>query len=209
MDNCEFILLIMNCHKYRDKAIQQKNGWLKNIPSNITFFHVIGDKNLCSSNKFLFNYDENILYVNTNDDYNSLPSKVIHSFEAVNETFNYKYILKTDDDQILVKNNFFDTLTNILNSKEYHYGGFSLDVPRHISKYYLIHNCLPENLILEATKYCNGRFYFLKNDAIKNLLIKKEDICKRFIEDHAIGYYLDSKYKSNLLHINTTSIFKG
>ena len=67
MDNCEFILLIMNCHKYRDKAIQQKNGWLKNIPNNITYFHVIGDKNMCDSNKFLFNYDENILYVNTND----------------------------------------------------------------------------------------------------------------------------------------------
>jgi hypothetical protein len=108
----EFILLIMNCKKYVKKAVFQKMTWLKKIPSSLIYYHVIGDETLESD--FKFNEEERILWVKTPDDYNSLPKKVIAAYNAVNISFNYKYILKTDDDQILVKENFFKTITTLI-----------------------------------------------------------------------------------------------
>jgi hypothetical protein len=112
----EFIMLIMNCKKYVKKALFQKRTWLPLIPSYLKFYHVIGDDNLATEYKF---DDENkILWVKTADDYNSLPKKVIASYKAVSETFRFKYLFKTDDDQILVKPHFFDIITNLIISKK-------------------------------------------------------------------------------------------
>ena len=48
--------------------------------------------------------------VNTKDDYISLPSKVIAAFGAIRQTFKFKYVFKTDDDQDLINEKFFDTI---------------------------------------------------------------------------------------------------
>lgn len=202
----DFILLILNCKKYKDKAQQQKNGWLKTIPTNLIYYHVLGNEDL--ETEFQFDNDERILWVKTKDDYNSLPDKVITAYSAINSTFKFKYIFKTDDDQTLLKPHFFMTLINILLDKGNHYGGYIVDVPReHISKYYLIHPELPTNLIVQAIKYCNGRFYFLSQEATEDLIGKRESISKEFLEDYAIGLYLDPKYKQNILPIQTTLMF--
>ena len=100
----EFIMLIMNCKKYVKKAVFQKMTWLKQIPSYLKYYHVIGDESLDAD--FKFDNETNTLYVKVADDYNSLPKKVIAAYDAVNKTFNYNYIFKTDDDQILVNNRF-------------------------------------------------------------------------------------------------------
>jgi len=71
----DYILLIMNCEKYREKALKQKETWLPQLPSHIIYFHVIGDPTM--KVPFLFDLIERVLYVNTEDDYNSLPKKVI------------------------------------------------------------------------------------------------------------------------------------
>ena len=42
----EFILLIMNCKKYAQKALYQKKTWLPLLPSYLNYFHVIGDETL-------------------------------------------------------------------------------------------------------------------------------------------------------------------
>jgi hypothetical protein len=57
------------------------------------------------------------------------------------------------------------------------------------------------------TKYCTGRFYFLSKPAISNLLTKRERINKEFLEDYAIGYNLDSYYKTNILNLATNKFF--
>lgn len=204
-----YILLILNCYKYRDKAFNQKNTWLKTLPSNIQYYHVIGDIDKCESKSFIIDEDENILYVPTKDDYNSLPDKVITAFNVIHNNFNYKYIFKTDDDQQLIKLDFFTEITDMLINKQpiIYYGGFTIPIKTEISKYYIEHPCLPKDIVLEGTTYCNGRFYLLHKEAITNLLIKKDDISKRYIEDHAIGYYLDDKFKKNILHFNTMEIF--
>ena len=208
---CDYILLIMNCKNYKHKALQQKNTWLKYLPNYIKYFHVIGDKTLCENNEteYIINNDENILYVNTKDDYNSLPSKVIQSFNVINKEYEYKYIFKTDDDQMLTQPTFFDTFIKLLASRNpiTYYGGFSISVKSHISSYYMEHDCLPRDLLLEETTYCNGRFYLLHCKAVENLLTKKDEISKKYIEDHAIGYFLDNSFKENLLHFDNKKMF--
>jgi len=204
----EVIMLIMNCKKYEWKADIQKNTWLKNVPDFIKYYHVIGNAEL--ETEYNFDNETSILYVKTPDDYNSLPNKVITSFKAVNETFSYKYVFKTDDDQNLINEKFFDSLYNLLktNSSSIHYGGYNIEINKpFISQYYKIHPELPTNLPIQITRYCSGRFYFLSSKAIQYLLTKRETIIKEFLEDYAIGYNLHIYFKKNMLKINTNKIF--
>lgn len=203
----EYIMLIMNCKKYNKKAIFQKMTWLPRIPTYIKYFHVIGDINLESDYKF--DNDNNILWINVEDDYNSLPKKVIRSYKAVSETFNFKYLFKTDDDQILVNEKFLPIVKSITtNLKKNHYGGYIVDVKQnYLSQYHKIHPELPEYLPILQTKYCTGRFYFLSKEAILNLISKRLLIEKEYLEDYAIGYNLDPYYKINMVNLITNNYF--
>jgi len=204
----EVIMLIMNCKKYEWKADIQRNTWLKYVPSFIKYYHVIGVEDLDA--EYIFNNETNILYVKTLDDYNSLPNKVITSFKAVNETFSYKYVFKTDDDQNLINEKFFEILYNLLKKTgpPIHYGGHIVEVNNpYLSEYYKIHPELPKDLPIQITKYCSGRFYFLSSKALRNLLTKRESIIKEFLEDYAIGYNLHIFFKSNMLKLNTDKAF--
>jgi hypothetical protein len=204
----DFILLIMNCKKYQKKAKFQKMTWLKQVPSYLKFYHVIGDETLDCA--FKFDDDSQILWVKTGDDYNSLPNKVITAYNAVYETFDFKYIFKTDDDQILVKPQFFDIICGLIQKTlpKLHYGGYIVDVPTpYLSQYHKIHPELPSQLPILQGKYCSGRFYFLSKSAITNLISKRERIVKEFLEDYAIGYNLDAYFKSNMLSLATNNFF--
>lgn len=208
MNEQEVIMLIMNCKKYEWKADVQRNTWLKSIPNFIKYYHVIGNEDLETEYKFV--EEANILYVKTPDDYNSLPNKVITAFNAINNTFSYKYIFKTDDDQNLINEKFFEVLYNLLNAKgpTIHYGGHIVEVNTpYLSEYYKIHPELPKELPIQITQYCSGRFYFLSHKAIQNLLTKRETIVKEFLEDYAIGYNLHKFFKNNILKLNTNKAF--
>jgi len=203
----EYIMLIMNCKKYLKKAKFQKMTWLPKIPSYLKYYHVIGDENLESN--YHFDDENNILWLKVGDDYNSLPKKVIAAYNAVYETFNFRYIFKTDDDQILVNEKFFDVVKGLTSKNpRVHYGGYVVDVKQnYLSQYHKIHPELPEYLPILQTKYCSGRFYFLSNQAIINLLSKRTMIEKEFLEDYAIGFNLDQYYKSNMLNLATNNFF--
>jgi hypothetical protein len=204
----DFIMLIMNCKKYVKKAIFQKRTWLKQIPSYLKYYHVIGNEKL--ETDFKFDEIEQILWVKTLDDYNSLPKKVIAAYDAILKTFNFKYLFKTDDDQILVKPAFLDTIAKIVSVKipKIHYGGFTVKINQHhFSKYHTIHPELPKNLPMHPTKYCSGRFYFLSKTAIDDLILKRSHIEKEYFEDYAIGFYLNESYKTTMLHIMTNNFF--
>lgn len=202
--NNDIILLIFNCQKYRYKAMKQKQTWLKNFEL-FPYFHVIGDNEL--KEDYLFEYEDKILYVKTPDDYNSLPKKVIAAYSAVNKEFTFKYIFKTDDDQHLVNNHFFSTIKHLLNP-QIHYGGYIVNVNKpYLSQYHKIHPELPEYLPILQTSYCSGRFYLLSRQAVQNLIYKKEFICKEYLEDYAIGYYLDPIFKTSIFNIETNKYF--
>lgn len=204
----DFILLIMNCKKYQKKAIFQKITWLPRIPSYLIYYHVIGDETLDTD--FKFDNESKILWLKVADDYNSLPKKVMAAYKAISDTFQFKYIFKTDDDQILVNDKFFDTINKILTTTKplIHYGGYIVDVPKpYLSQYYKIHSELPTYLPILQTKYCSGRFYFLSKNAIANLISKSESIEKEYLEDYAVGFNLDPFYKNNMLSLATNNFF--
>ena len=203
----EYIMLIMNCKKYVKKAEVQKMTWLPKIPSYLQFYHVIGEPEL--DTKYKFDNENRILLVKVKDDYNSLPKKVIRAYEAVYETFDFKYIFKTDDDQILVNEKFLDVVKGITSgSKKTHYGGYIVDVKQnYLSQYYKIHPELPEHLPILQTKYCNGRFYFLSKQSVSNVVSKKEFIENEYLEDYAIGFNLDQYYKLNITNLATNKFF--
>jgi len=203
-----YILLIMNCKKYQKKAIFQKMTWLKKIPETLKYYHVIGEEEL--EKEYEFDDENHVLKLKVADDYNSLPKKVIQAYEAVFKTFRFEYIFKTDDDQILVKPNFFETMMKLTSNTKpkIHYGGYMWDVKSHLSQYHRYHPELPPNLPLYATKYCSGRFYFLSKEVVEELFSKKDAIRNEYFEDYAIGFYMDPKFKTNILHIATNTIFK-
>ena len=107
----DYILLIMNCQRYKHKALIQKQTWIPFVPNNIYTLHVIGDPNL--SEPYQLIESDNLLIIKTEDDYNHLPKKVINAYDIINSLFDYKYIYKTDDDQMLQSTKFFSYLSHI------------------------------------------------------------------------------------------------
>jgi len=210
MINQDYILLIFNCHKYRYKAEIQKNSWLQKLPTNIIYFHVIGEPTMKTD--FSIDTTNKILYIKVDDDYNSLPKKVIHAYETITQLYIFKYIFKTDDDQVCLNIRILDTIINSFNKRtttnKLHYGGQVIDVIQpYKSQYFLIHSELPMDLILKPTKYCSGRFYFLSNDAIFDLITKKKEIEQEYLEDYAIGYFLNIMFKTTILNLETNKYF--
>jgi len=203
----EFILLIFNCQKYRFKALKQRETWLKDF-NLMPFFHVIGDPQL--TNDYLIDEKEHILYVKVEDDYVSLPKKVISAYEAIQKEYIFNYIFKTDDDQNLTHNHFINIVKNIVskNVPKIHYAGEIINVNKpYLSQYCKIHPELPEYLPVLQTQYCSGRFYLLSDLAIQQLIRKKELIDKEYLEDYAIGYHLDPILKKNMFHIQSNKFF--
>ena len=199
----DYILLILNCEKYKHKAFNQTFSWLTLLPENIIYFHIIG--NISLETDYLFDFPNKILYVKTNDDYISLPHKSIQSFLAINTEFDYKYIFKTDDDQYLTNPSFFNDLFKKIDTFKPNYGGRQVIIKEDsYSKYYTIHPGLPNNILTRKTEYCNGRFYILSKTAVVDLIKKKELIKTEYFEDYAIGYHMDNTIKDQFLHIDNT-----
>jgi hypothetical protein len=196
----DFILLIMNCEKYRYKAENQKNNWLTYLPSRLVYYHVIGNEEL--ETEYKFDEDARVLYVKTKDDYNSLPHKVISAYAAVQSEFAYKYIFKTDDDQHLKEVGMLEQLMNYVLIKTPNYGGKLITIAEdHISEYYVFHPELPRNVVVRKSQYCNGRFYILSKIAVEDLLTKRDLFKTEYFEDYAVGYYLSDDIKSRFVHI--------
>ena len=221
LNDKEYILLIFNCVKYKHKALNQKNTWLRDLntlknKNRLKYFHVIGDPKL--DQEFSFDTSNQILWIKVEDDYNSLPKKVIQAYEAVTKMYKFKYIFKTDDDQMLSSVSFFDTLIKVLDNKysdpvltnRVHYGGYIVDVKQdHISQYYKLHPELPNNLLVKKTQYCSGRFYLLSHEVVDALILKKEAISCEFLEDYAIGIHMPANgFKNKIMNINTNIYFE-
>ena len=202
----KYVIIILNCNipKHLHTANIQRNTWLKNEPN---YYHIIGDPSKCGDNKYIIDQPNKMIYTNTGDDYNSLPAKVITAFLAVQETMDVDYIFKTDDNQMLQKPYEIKGLCKLLN-KNIDYGGLVVKMNTHVSGLFTTHPEFPKNIILEGCAYCTGPFYILSNNALNNVLEKYEDICKRVVEDHAIGFYLEPKYSKNVFAFDTRKIFK-
>ena len=205
----DYLLLIMNCVKYRKKALVQKSDWLQRIPSYLKYYHVIGNEKM--EKDFLIDEEERIIWVKAKDDYNSLPSKVIAAFSAIQQTHTFKYIFKSDDSVLLQNDKFFDTIIGVITRMvpKVHYGGkiVNVEIP-YMSKYYLLHPELPKDMIIQSTKSCTGSLYFLSSEAVSNLISKRESVCREYLEDYAVGLNLHPFFKKIMLPISTDKYFK-
>jgi hypothetical protein len=215
----EYVLLIMNCKQYQWKAERQRATWIKKVFSDrelskkMVFYHVIGDPAL--KEEYTIDHSSNVLTIKVDDDYNSLPKKVIRGYKAIMAEYpNLKYVFKTDDDQELKNEQFFRMLLQILSKKKpfLYYGGNIINVSQgYISKYHTIHPELPEDLKVYPGMYCSGRFYFLNIVAIKHITseTKMALIEKEYLEDYAIGQHMDPEYKVDwrIHHIPTDLFF--
>jgi hypothetical protein len=207
----DYILLILNCEKYRHKAARQRETWIPTLSDKIQYFHVLGDPKL--NEEYIIDHENHILYVKVPDNYNSLPKKVIAAYKAISQVYKFKYIFKTDDDQNVITIQFFEVLIHLLNKSfgkenQIHYGGKIVDVRyTHVSQYYKIHPELPQNLIIKQCKYCNGRFYFLSSSAVDGLIERENQINEEYFEDYAIGINLQDNFKTNMLRLDTDKVF--
>ena len=203
------LLMILNCVAYRHKADRQRATWLSTI--SIPYYHVLGDPLLPT--EWQFDDVRKELWIRVADDYPSLPQKVIRAFRALDTRFRFRYLLKTDDDQQLQQPRFLSTLVSVLlsSTSSVHYGGQLVHVTRpHVSQYYRVHPELPTNLVIQATRYCSGRFYVVSADLVTYLYTQcKEAIEHETFEDYAIGYHVPEQYKSgpSFLPLRTTHAF--
>jgi len=239
----KYILLILSCIKYIYKANKQWKLWVKDFmvyckENNIDMecFYILGTNTpewFTQNNKEYVFYHElqslQSLHVNTPDDYISLPKKVIKAYQAIHETYEYEYIFKVDDDQVLTNFKMFSIITNTLD-KVYHkkemdekqeshiknynyvfdYGGQIVEVKQpYLSMSHLLHPEMPKHLPVYATTYCSGPFYFLSSQAVNYLLkYKKKEIENEYFEDYAIGYHLHEFYKKTIMNINRSKHFR-
>lgn len=199
------VLLILSCEKHTHYALKQKQSWLKHIPH---YYHLIGSKKMCGDNRYVFDETNKIIYTKTDDDYLSLSAKVITGFLAIYQTKQVDYIFKTDVNQMLIQPDFFKILIDTLKVNNICYGGHALHLKTHTSSLYTTHPEFPRDVTLEGCTYCTGPFYLLHISAVENLLYKYPLIYNCLVEDHSMGYYLDTRFRNKLLSLDTQNIFK-
>ena len=63
-------------------------------------------------------------------------------------------------------------------------------------------------MIIQKTEYCSGRFYFLSSEAVTNLVSKRENVEKEYLEDYAIGLNLNPILKKVMINVQSDKYFK-
>ena len=206
----EFVVMILNCKKYNHKRMKQKK-WLSKF-TNLIYFHVIGEPTM--EEPYRFDDTEKILYVKTKDDYMSLSHKVISGMGAFAERYPFKYLLKLDDDQNLVKMSFFRLLTTALMAHwdnpatRKHYGGDMAYVTEpKLSTLYKVHPEMPRNYMLLPGNYAGGCCYVVSRESVEHLLKNKNKLITHIFEDYGVGQILQITDKTKILEFNYKDYF--
>lgn len=216
----DYVLVILSCKKYRkERREAQIPQFLTNqkVMNGMPYYHVEGNQQLFTFKKhknkqYVINEKERVIYTNTKDDYLSLAHKTIMAFKAVVENFNFKYILKTDDDQRLIAPNFFNELHGHLIKKNPDYIGRIFLMSEKIEEYQpRVHkeDGFPTGYkVGDGLPFTNGRFYALSHRNVKDLVENKFDLIKEELsEDWAMAKYQNIDYRKNTLCFETMNIF--
>jgi hypothetical protein len=217
----DYVLVILSCKKYRkERREKQITQFLTNpqIMNGIPYFHVEGNPKLFTFKKhrkkqYIINEKERVIYTNTKDDYLSLAHKTIMAFKAIVENFDFKYILKTDDDQRLIVPKFFTQLHENLIKTTPDYVGRIFNMPEKIEKYQPVmhkEDGFPHGYVCgDNLPFTNGRFYALSKRNVTDLVENKFDSIKEELcEDWAIAKYQKLEFRKNILSFFTEKIFQ-
>lgn len=214
----DYILMILSCEKYeKERRVGQINQFLNNnsIMQGIRYFHLVGDKDKFRKNKklkYIVDEEKNIIYTNTLDDYLSLAHKTISGLKALYETFDFKYVLKTDDDQRLINPNIFSILDTVLKNKKPDYFGKLCNMEEQVEKWQpIVHknDGFPTGYIVgDGKPFGNGRFYGLSRRNVEDLVKNKYDLVKKeYSEDWSIAKNQKLEYRMNNMYLDNSKIF--
>ena len=190
--NSECFMMILNCEKFKNRKLNQNlNGCI------FEYKYFIGNPNLDAPK-----IENDTVYLNCRDDYESLIEKVQHGIKWIIDNYpNVKYIFKTDDD---VNYNFknLELIYQNIADKNIQYAGLVVNKFPEISTFHK-GKCSNDNLDnvsyqLERCYYCAGPAYFVSKESAK-IMIEESDF-KTIYEDYEFGYLLNRKgiYPTNI-----------
>ena len=199
-----WIVLIITCYKRLELAKQVNKTWANDLrKAGLLCLFVVGDMQKTKSKGQEF-IQGDILYVNSPDTYEALPSKVIHAFNYCYHNFSFNYLYKVDDDTVV---NPVSLLA--LDLKEKDYIGKPHQVTRDFNRFWHRNKCqnkslekipYPAQRIKLGTIYAKGEAgYFVSYRAVEHLINHMAYINSDLYEDKAIGESL-AKENIKLFH---------
>lgn len=183
------IILLCGCQKYINSV---KNAIIRWTNPNWKVIALIGDPTLDISR---YNINDNILYLNVNDSYEYLPSKIYAGIEWCYKQWpNLKGIFKTDDD--IMFENYNKMVTCILENTHIPYWGLHVDsISGGLVHQTTIERCFNDKSLKDIqyykTTHCFGAGYWLSNDVIKHITQYKSFFDNIGLEDTNIGYIIN------------------
>lgn len=174
---------ILSCNKYSDRRDKQE---LSDSPFEYKYF--VG-----KNNDVNYLENENVILLDCDDNYESLPIKVKKMLEWILKNRpEVEYIFKTDDDIVFDFNKLKEQFINIKKEKK-DYCGHVVNLSKSQS-YYHLNKCEDESLNkpidMMSTTYCSGGGYFLSKKSTE-IVINQIDKYKNIFEDYSVGRTLN------------------
>lgn len=173
-DPPNILFCVISCKKYEYRWNKYTNSNLDNI------LIICGDESLDKNYELI----DNILYLNCRDGYEYLPEKIIYMIKSILKIDKFKnidYLMKIDDDNIIVDINYNAFINDVIismNNNDYDYVGNWITKTDEISGEYHFNNTIPgshwhnkefKSIYLDKNKitYCNGGHgYILSKKAL-------------------------------------------
>lgn len=173
---------IISCQKYTERRQLQK---LENCPFEYKYF--IG------RNEVQETIDDNVVILDCEDNYESLPIKVKKMFEWIlNNKSSINFVFKTDDDIIFNFDKLYEQFLKV-ESEKIDYAGHIVHLKSGKSSYHF-GKCENEELNklidMESTSYCAGGGYFLSKKSLQ-IVTNQIEIYQNIFEDYSVGRTLN------------------
>ena len=189
--SAHLVILVLTAPANQHQRDAVRETWLQNLPKNCLVRFVIGTASLEES--ILSNIEREqlirkdlLLLKEHNETYKSLTSKLVQAFKWLDQTVDFQYLLKVDDDSYIRLDAILDDLKS--KPKERLYWGF-FDGRAHVKKtgkwaerdWIACDRYLP---------YALGGGYLLSNDLI-HYVVSNSNFLKTFLsEDVSLGSWL-------------------
>ena len=131
------IIVILSAAENLEKREVIRKTWLSTDIPYVKYVFVVGEKDLKydihTIEAEIITYHDILLLRNTSDSYDALTLKLLQSFVAVNKLWDFKFLLKTDDDSYARVLNIVDELRTKYDHLKTLYWGF-FDGSAHVKK---------------------------------------------------------------------------
>lgn len=198
----KYALMLLGCRKNEYKRMLQVQTWIRHLPPDVLWFHVVGDPRIRRSKYFS---DEHLLVVKTSDKYEALTDKVSAAIRYIYEHFDVDAVVKADDKMVIHPEK-MDLVVKRLMESRASYVGNTCTVEANYRSSYRVDRIETEPyredaiqngiLLPEGAIYCFGPCYYLSRLAM--MVIAEYDFSGlrgnpySFYEDVTMGYVLNS-----------------